>query len=149
MKYFKTSLMTLWNRLPIYYRYAIQICIVLSVLNACLTVMQGFNAQQYFPNIDDVIQITISSENSDDKDVIFEKTENIDLVYNNLIIYSRFRLWGQRDESWKMVVTLTLQNDSTYIVKFSDHSVSLNGIVKPLYYQSGKSISVLTKKLFS
>lgn len=149
MKYFKTSLMPLWNRLPIYYRYAIQICVVLSVLNACLIVIQGFSSQQYFPNIDDVALITVSSENSDDKDVTFEKNDNLDFVYNNLIIYSRFRLWGQRDENWKMVATLTLHNGSKYIVKFSDFSVSLNGIVKPLYYQSGKSISVLNKKIFS
>ena len=149
MKHFKTALMPLWNRLPIYYRYAIQICVVLSVLNAFLIVIQGFSSQQYFPNIDDVALITVSSENSDDKDVTFDKNENIDLAYNNLIIYSRFRLWGQRDENWKITATLTLHNGSKYIVKFSDCSVSLNGTVKPLYYQSGKAISVLSKKIIN
>jgi len=129
--------------------------LVLGLLAACViiivgaTFMQGVNPNDSIPASDSIVRIEAVSADPEIDPAIFEETADIDWVRNNVVIYSRHKLLNLgAEDTVELTFTFTLTDGSQFVMLFGDETVSINGEVKALKNEPGKSLEQLERRIF-
>lgn len=130
--------------------------LVLGIIAAMLIIIgaglwiSGVNPNESFPAPDMIVRIDVSCDDPSLNDVTFAHPSDIDWVRNNVVIYSRYKLFNLAvvEEQSKMTVTFTLSDGSQFVVDFGNESVCINGDYKMLKNEPGKSVEQLTRRIF-
>jgi len=128
---------------------------VLGFLAACViiivgaTFMQGVNPNDSIPASDSIVRIEAVSTDSELEPAVFEIPADIDWVRNNVVIYSRHKLFAlSTEDTVGLTVTFTLTDGSSFVMRFGNKTVSINGEVKALKNEPGKSLEQLERRIF-
>ena len=129
--------------------------IVAGFVAACMiiivggTFMQGVNPNDSIPASDSIVRIEAVSADPQLDPAVFEIPADIDWVRNNVVIYSRHKLLNlSAEDTVELTITFTLTDGSSFVMGFGNETVSINGEVKALQNEPGKSLEQLERRIF-